>query len=452
MTAYSFRTSTVSLCALLTLSAALFAQSPSDWDDIHFESGSSVVAEGFSSLLRLARMLSEHRDYRLALAGHADSLEGNNAITERLALARADAVKACLVKYGAPADQITTSGDGKRLPAASSYTKEGRFQNRRVTLSLRDLQGHAIDQGDVPSDIMLRLLKHQEDDVRATLKRLDMLDNILAAQRDVKGENDRLKSELADVRNELSMQRQALDSAPKPLTQQQTVESVAQALGRVSASNGPVWPGGVSGREFLIGRAVESRGYGLYSYLLIPRKPLDLETDLKAKYVAVLDAYLAMIDTISAIHNQPKPPARKNINITYLPLQFLPAGIDTGSLLLANNSALAQTLLQLLKTKHAGVEKEDGPFLVSYTKPLTSTTRLNDHLFIDMSHVPANAAALYVRAFRTQAARERYWEKNRDQWILDCYAFIENAGGEFEDIATQYKDKGLLSTIFGWFK
>ena len=44
------------------------------------------------------------------------------------------------MKYGADADQITTSGDGKRAPEVDNKTKEGRFMNRRVVLTVTDGQ------------------------------------------------------------------------------------------------------------------------------------------------------------------------------------------------------------------------------------------------------------------------------------------------------------------------
>ncbi len=46
------------------------------------------------------------------------------------------------------------------------------------------------------------LLKKQEECCTQILKRLDKLDDILAALRDLKGENDRLKGEVADLRNQ----------------------------------------------------------------------------------------------------------------------------------------------------------------------------------------------------------------------------------------------------------
>jgi hypothetical protein len=130
----------------------------------------------------------------------------------------------------------------------------------------------------------------------------------------------------------------------------------------------------------------------------------DREADLKKKYIAALDAYQAMIDTVTELRSLPKPPALGKINVTYLPLQFMPDKITSDKLLEANNSALTKTLIQLLKTKHSGVETREGPFIVSYVKPLIGLDRIEEHLFIDMSRAPSDAATLYVRGFLTQAS------------------------------------------------
>ena len=82
---------------------------------------------------------SQHTDYNVKVTGHTDYV-GSAAYNDKLALRRAEAVKAFLVKYGANADQITTAGDGKRAPEVDNSTKEGRFMNRRVVLTVTDGQ------------------------------------------------------------------------------------------------------------------------------------------------------------------------------------------------------------------------------------------------------------------------------------------------------------------------
>src|ERR1022692_4600360 len=123
--------------AIGVFSTCLFAQglntsqTKEDWEEINFEFNSSILSDGYPSMLRLAELLGQHRDYRVKVTGNTDYV-GSVAYNEKLALQRADSVKAFLLKYGASADQITTESEGKRIPEVDNASKEGRFMNRRV--------------------------------------------------------------------------------------------------------------------------------------------------------------------------------------------------------------------------------------------------------------------------------------------------------------------------------
>src|SRR5437764_12733951 len=139
--------------ALGFLASSMFAQGLStggqakdDWEEINFEFNSSILSDGYPSLLRLAELLSQHRDYKVKVTGHTDYV-GSAAYNDRLALKRAESVKAFLVKYGVNDAQVTTSGDGKRAPEVDNRTKEGRFMNRRVVLTVSDASGRVIKEG-----------------------------------------------------------------------------------------------------------------------------------------------------------------------------------------------------------------------------------------------------------------------------------------------------------------
>src|ERR1051326_6915922 len=110
-------------------------QTKESWEEINFEFNSSILSDGYPSLLRLADVLSQHRDYKVVVTGNTDYV-GSARYNEGLANRRANAVKDFLVKYGASADQITTAGNGKRDPEVDNRTKEGRFMNRRVVLKV----------------------------------------------------------------------------------------------------------------------------------------------------------------------------------------------------------------------------------------------------------------------------------------------------------------------------
>src|SRR5947209_8906547 len=141
--------------ALGFLASGLFAQGlnlggqqKDDWEEINFEFNSSILSDGYPSMLRLADLLSQHRDYRVKITGHTDFV-GSAAYNDKLALARANAVKAFLTKYGVQDNQVSTSGDGKRNPEVDNRTKEGRFMNRRVVLTVTDGSGRLIKEGTI---------------------------------------------------------------------------------------------------------------------------------------------------------------------------------------------------------------------------------------------------------------------------------------------------------------
>src|SRR5438552_8982503 len=217
--------------------SALFAQglqtkaTKDDWEEINFEFNSSILSDGYPTLLRLAELLQQHRDYKIKVEGHTDYV-GSVAYNEKLALARANTVKDFLTKYGTGAGQISVSGQGKRTPEVPNTTKEGRFINRRVVLTVTDANGKIIAAGGGP-EVVTALddrLKKLEDCCNAILKKLDKLDDILAAIRDLKAENDRLKSDVAALKQGEGRTQKEIAELPKPLTSEET-QRIAKAEG-----------------------------------------------------------------------------------------------------------------------------------------------------------------------------------------------------------------------------
>ena len=173
--------------------SSLFAQglqtkaTKDEWEEINFEFNSAILSDGYPTLLRIAEILQQHQDFKLKVEGHTDYV-GSVPYNEKLALARATEVKAFLTKYGAGAGQVSISGQGKRVPEVPNTTKEGRFINRRVVLTLTDGNGNIIAAGGGPEVVnaLDARLKKLEDCCNAILKKLDKLDDILAAIRDLK--------------------------------------------------------------------------------------------------------------------------------------------------------------------------------------------------------------------------------------------------------------------------
>ncbi len=238
--------------ALGLMASGLFAQGLSpggqtkdSWEEINFEFNSSILSDGYPSLLRLADIMNQHTDYRLKITGNTD-IVGSAAYNDKLALSRSESVKAFLVKYGVSAGAVSTAGNGKRAPEVDNTTKEGRFMNRRVVLELRDGTGKIIGAGGI-SDVIpdslkaiQDLAKQQADCCAQILKRLDKLDDILAALKGLQGENDRLKSELADQRNQLNSLKDQLNGQTKPLTAGEAQAMIDKAepdlLGKMDAA------------------------------------------------------------------------------------------------------------------------------------------------------------------------------------------------------------------------
>src|SRR5258706_2520301 len=123
-----------------------------DWEEINFEYNSSVLVDGFPSLLRLAELLKAHPGYKVQVEGHTDRL-GNKGYDGKLGMARANSVREFLVKYGASANQIQVSTRGKLDPkyagqkADYARTDEARWMNRRVGLTVTDEQGRTVGAG-----------------------------------------------------------------------------------------------------------------------------------------------------------------------------------------------------------------------------------------------------------------------------------------------------------------
>ena len=141
------------LVGVLTASTLGYSQMPGgvskdDWEEINFEFNSSVLTDGFPSLLRLAELLNKNSDYKVKIDGHTDSI-GSEKYNEKLSQKRAEAVRGFLEKYGARPTQMEVVPRGKRHPKTENRTKEGRWVNRRVELKVLDKDGKIIGAGGV---------------------------------------------------------------------------------------------------------------------------------------------------------------------------------------------------------------------------------------------------------------------------------------------------------------
>ena len=104
--------------------------------DAFFDFDKSVLKpEGRSKLDDLVGQLKGVNLEVIIAVGHTDSI-GSVAYNQKLSVRRAEAVKAYLVSKGIEQSRVYTEGKGKSQPVADNKTREGRAQNRRVTVEV----------------------------------------------------------------------------------------------------------------------------------------------------------------------------------------------------------------------------------------------------------------------------------------------------------------------------
>ena len=200
-----------------------------DWEEINFEFNSSILSDGYPSLLRIADLLSKNPSFRVRVDGNTDNV-GSTKYNDKLAQHRAETVKAFLVKYGAGANQIEIASHGKNQPKVQNRTKEGRFINRRVSLTVLDANGKAISAGGAAEAIQAmagQAGKQQAADALCcsdVLKKLDKLDDILAALKQLNDANAGLKREIDSLRSAQAALKQQVEGQPKPLTKPEVAD------------------------------------------------------------------------------------------------------------------------------------------------------------------------------------------------------------------------------------
>jgi chemotaxis protein MotB len=115
--------------------------------DVMYASGSAtatVGSDGLEFAKRLAEFLAD-TDYFVSVVGHTDNQQPSRALAKKypsnwdLAAARAANAVKYLVSQGVDPTSVIASSRGEFAPIASNDTEEGRAQNRRIQIVLRDL-------------------------------------------------------------------------------------------------------------------------------------------------------------------------------------------------------------------------------------------------------------------------------------------------------------------------
>jgi hypothetical protein len=157
-------------------------------------------------------------------------------------------------------------------------------------------------------------------------------------------------------------------------------------------------------RALLLKDRPESKGYGLYSYMLLGAPPNDSN---RQRYEKFVDAYLNDIIKLEELEAYF---TREQLNITYLPVNTGPPDrFTTGWVLDHFDYERARFLLASVPGIHG-----DGPFIISSDHPLEGPNSvIKPYIFEDLSSVPPDVVELWVQQFKCQTAQERSWNKER---------------------------------------
>jgi len=109
-------------------------------------SGSVLFTTGQATLMPIAQnsldrvaeaLKAQGEEKKIVIEGHTDS-RGSDVTNQQLSLARASAVREYLVGRGIKADRVEAVGSGESEPIADNATPEGRANNRRVEIIVKN--------------------------------------------------------------------------------------------------------------------------------------------------------------------------------------------------------------------------------------------------------------------------------------------------------------------------
>lgn len=108
------------------------------FDRLTFSTGSANLnlSSSAAQLENIANILKAYPSVQLKLGGYTDNT-GADELNMRLSQQRAEAVAAAVAARGVGADRLVSEGYGSAHPVASNATEEGRAQNRRIDVRVR---------------------------------------------------------------------------------------------------------------------------------------------------------------------------------------------------------------------------------------------------------------------------------------------------------------------------
>jgi hypothetical protein len=210
-------------------------------------------------------------------------------------------------------------------------------------------------------------------------------------------------------------------------------------------------------RAFLARDRVEDRGYGLYSYLILPDGCVATQSGaLRQRCAVFLQSALVTIQQEKDMKAADvRPPA--HLNLTYLLVtQPIPSdlatdldrSLDQQVRWILDNYDYPRCHKLLLLLGHAVTSR--GPIVIS-TKNAVFDTRANaadgeplkapEQLYQDYSDVPLNIMPIWLERFRNQSFQAQFWEPDALDsvfWDLRKYLAIAGLGLPAAEAAVKY--------------
>jgi hypothetical protein len=168
----------------------------------------------------------------------------------------------------------------------------------------------------------------------------------------------------------------------------------------------------VSGKAFLVGNQKEPEGYGLYSYLLIPRA----SADQNEKYMGIISAVLKLNDVESLSEYIPRSglnmfliPVKEKVPKIYMTMEKEEDYRQAAQWILSHyNFTRSEALLSMIETHNL-----PGPFVISVEDPAHLANLDNtDYLYQNLTNLPDHLDEVWMRTFLNQAQQEEFWNTN----------------------------------------
>ncbi len=106
-------------------------------DKIQFELGKAILLPASDGLLgEIAQVMKDNPQLEVVQIEGYTSSEGGADVNRKLSQARAESVKAWMIKHGIAASRLVAKGFGPDKPVADNATPEGKEKNRRVEFNI----------------------------------------------------------------------------------------------------------------------------------------------------------------------------------------------------------------------------------------------------------------------------------------------------------------------------